>query len=123
MRRREWGFTLVEVILAALLLSVGLLGLASSAALVMRMLERGRRSAAAALFAGRRLEMLRARGCASQAPGAEVANRDGTPVDSVTWRFAALGSGAWHIVVTNHYRTDITAWRTDSIETEISCAL
>ena len=39
--KREQGFTLVEVIIAILVLTVGLLGLVTSAALVTRMIGRG----------------------------------------------------------------------------------
>src|SRR5207248_1632771 len=57
--KREQGFTLVEVIIAILVLTVGLLGLVTSAALVTRMIGRGQHSAVAAQYAQRRIEMLR----------------------------------------------------------------
>ena len=65
--KREQGFTLVEVIIAILVLTVGLLGLVTSAALVTRMIGRGQHSAVAAQYAQRRLEMLRITGCKAQA--------------------------------------------------------
>jgi len=43
--KQQQGFTLVEVIIAILVLTVGLLGLVTSAALVTRMIGRGQRSA------------------------------------------------------------------------------
>ena len=46
--KQERGFTIVEVIVAMLVLTVGLLGLVTSAALVTRMIGRGQRSAVAA---------------------------------------------------------------------------
>ncbi|TLY56078.1 MAG: type IV pilus modification protein PilV, partial [Gemmatimonadetes bacterium] len=60
--KREQGFTIVEVIIAVLVLTIGILGLVTSAALVTRMIGRGQRSAVAAQYAQRRLEMLRASG-------------------------------------------------------------
>src|SRR5437588_6872352 len=73
--KREQGFTLVEVIIAILVLTVGLLGLVTSAALVTRMIGRGQHSAVAAQYAQRRLEMLRVTGCKSQTSGSEVWTR------------------------------------------------
>src|SRR5205807_2399783 len=67
-----------------LVLTVGLLGLVTSAALVTRMIGRGQHSAVAAQYAQRRLEMLRITGCKAQASGTEVWTRGATPVDSVS---------------------------------------
>src|SRR5436309_15750077 len=87
--KREQGFTIVEVIVAILVLTVGLLALVTSAALVTRMIGRGQRLAVAAQYAQRRLEMLRVSGCKSQAGGCEVLMRGSAPLDSLTWRFVA----------------------------------
>src|SRR2546426_12806655 len=87
--KREQGFTIVEVIVAILVLTVGLLALVTSAALVTRMIGRGQRSAVAAQYAQRRLEMLRTSGCKSQAGGSEGLMRGSAPLDSLKWRFAA----------------------------------
>src|SRR2546427_3040103 len=89
--KREQGFTIVEVIVAILVLTVGLLALVTSAALVTRMIGRGQRSAVAAQYAQRRLEMLHVTGCTSQAGGSEGLMRGAVPVDSLTWRVAATG--------------------------------
>jgi prepilin-type N-terminal cleavage/methylation domain-containing protein len=119
--QRERGFTIVEVIVAIIVLTVGLLGLVTSAALVTRMIARGQRSAAAAQYATRRLEMLRASGCRSQAGGSETLFRGATPVDSLSWRFVNRGNNTWQVVVRSTYQTALGKWRTDSLETEISC--
>src|SRR2546426_10780369 len=84
--KREAGFTIVEVIVAILVLTIGLLALVTSAALVTRMIGRGQRSAVAAQYAQRRLEMLRVSGCKSQAGGGEGLMRGATPLDSLKWR-------------------------------------
>jgi prepilin-type N-terminal cleavage/methylation domain-containing protein len=119
--KRERGFTIIEIIVAIIVLTVGLLGLVTSAALVTRMIARGQRSAAAAQYAARRLEMLRASGCRSQAGGSETLFRGSTPVDSLWWRFVSRGSNHWQVVVRSKYQTALGQWRTDSLETEISC--
>ncbi len=121
--KREHGFTLVEVIIAIMVLTVGLLGLVTSAALVTRMIGRGQRSSVSAAFAARRLEMLRATGCQTQTSGSEVLMRGSAPIDSLSWRFASAGSGGnhWQVVVRSTYQTALGQWRTDSLGTEISC--
>ena len=118
---RGQGLALVEVLIAILVLTIGLLGLVTSAALVTRMIGRGQRSVLAAQYTQQRLEMLRASGCRSQAEGSDVWKRGGTPIDSVTWRFTKLGANHWHVVVRSKYQTALGKWRTDSAETEISC--
>jgi prepilin-type N-terminal cleavage/methylation domain-containing protein len=119
--KNERGFTIVEVVIAIIVLTVGLLGLIGSAALVTRMIGRGQRSAVAAQYATRRLEMLRASGCRSQAAGSEVMMRGSTPVDSISWRFTNLAANHWQIVVTSKYQTALGKWRSEVTESEISC--
>lgn len=121
--KREQGFTLVEVIVAILVLTVGILGLVTSAALVTRMIARGQRSAVQSLFAQRRLEMLRSSACVSQAAGTDMLFRGSTMVDSLNWSFLDRGNQTWHIVMRSKYRTDRGNWRNDSTETEITCRI
>lgn len=123
--KREHGFTLVEVIIAIMVLTVGLLGLVTSAALVTRMIGRGHRSGVSAAFAARRLEMLRATGCQAQTSGNEVMMRGSAPLDSLSWRFVSAGTGGnhWRVIVRSKYQTALGQWRTDSMETEISCLI
>ncbi len=124
--KREQGFTIVEVIVAIMVLTVGLLALVTSAALVTRMIGRGQRSAVAAQYAQRRLEMLRTSGCQSQAAGSEVLMRGSSPVDSISWSFTKWSipnssSDHWQVMVRSKYQTALGKWRRDSTETEISC--
>jgi prepilin-type N-terminal cleavage/methylation domain-containing protein len=60
MRQSSAGFTLVEVLLALIILGVGILALAGSSSRVTRMIGRGRTETHAALRASARMEMLRA---------------------------------------------------------------
>ncbi|MBI1967765.1 MAG: prepilin-type N-terminal cleavage/methylation domain-containing protein, partial [Gemmatimonadetes bacterium] len=56
-KSNERGFTIIEIIIAIIVLTVGLLGLVSTAALVTRMIGRGQRSTEAAIFAAQRMEL------------------------------------------------------------------
>ena len=123
MVRAKQGFTLVELLVAVLVLTVGLLGLTGSAVLVSRMIARSQRSTAHAAFAARRLEMLRTAGCGAHDAGTDVRYRGSTPVDSISWRFVDRGNGGWRIVVRGTYLADRERWRSDSLETAISCII
>ncbi len=67
---RRRAFTLLEVLVALVLLGVGILGISASAALVSRMVGDGSRLNLAASIATTRLEQLRAMPCASATSGA-----------------------------------------------------
>jgi prepilin-type N-terminal cleavage/methylation domain-containing protein len=121
--QQEQGFTVVEVIIAIIVLTIGLLGLVASSALVTRMIARGQRAAVQTVFTTRRLEMARATACANQAGGTDVLLRAGVPVDSLTWRFVNRGNSTWQIIIRSKYQTDRGRWRTDSTETEVSCII
>lgn len=59
MTRNREGFTILEVLVAVLVLTVGITALVGSAAIVTRMIGQGRRTTQAAQRAERRLEILR----------------------------------------------------------------
>ena len=70
--RSPEGFTLLEVLVALVVLSIGILGLAANAALVSRLVGDGSRLTLAATVATARLEQLSALPCASVASGTAV---------------------------------------------------
>ncbi len=119
----ERGFTIIEVIVAIIILTVGLLGLVTSSALVTRMIARGQRSNNAAVFAARRLEMARATACRSQAAGRDTmwTQGRGAMLAINSWGFTNQGNNHWAIVDTARYQTAKGNWRTDIMETEVSC--
>ena len=120
--KSERGFTIVEVIIAIIVLTVGLLGLATTSALVTRMIARGQRSANAANFASKRLELLRVTGCRSQAAGKDTLyTQSGTAQATNSWVFTNATNSHWTIVDTLKYQTSKGAWRTDIMETQVSC--
>lgn len=118
----ERGFTIVEVIIAIIVLTVGLLGLVATSALVTRMIARGQRSANAANFAGNRLELLRVTGCKTQTAGKDTLfTQSRTPAAINSWVFTDATNRHWTIVDTLRYQTSKGAWRTDILETQVSC--
>lgn len=64
-RRARGGFTLVELVVAIVILTIGVLGLASTAAVVMRQINGGAQQARAANVAQERFEALRVVDCAT----------------------------------------------------------
>src|SRR5207249_12134082 len=87
--KREQGFTIVEVIIAIMVLTVGLLVLVNSSALVTRMISQGQRSAVAATDAARILDSLRAVACTVRNAGSAGVWRRGTPADLLHGRYTA----------------------------------
>lgn len=123
--RRSSGFTLVELLVALTILSVGLLGLVVTSALVTRMIGRGQRSANAALFASRRLERLRAGGCAA---GAGLVGSDtlfrGTTWEAVNqWTVTDLDRRRHHLVIITTVRGPDSPHRRFATEAIITCDL
>jgi type IV pilus assembly protein PilV len=87
------GFTLVELIAAIIILVVGVLGLASTAAVVMRQINGSQMQTRAAIMAQSRLERMRSVNCAALAGGTASAN-------GITerWVFGLTNRAAWMIV-------------------------
>jgi len=121
--KHEQGFTIVEVIVAIMVLTVGLLALMNSSALVTRMIAQGQRSAVAAGDGARILDSLRSNACAVRNNGTAVMWRGGTPVDSLNWHFVADTTNHWRLVLSSKYKTRQNKWRRDSMETFISCLM
>ena len=123
--KTERGFTIVEVIIAIIVLTVGILGLVTTSALVTRMIARGQRSANAATFASKRLELLRVTGCRAQTAGKDTLflgqSLSGTVAATNSWVFTNATNSHWTIVDTLKYQTSKGAWRTEIMETQVSC--
>jgi prepilin-type N-terminal cleavage/methylation domain-containing protein len=124
-RTSERGFTIIEVIVAIMVLTVGLLGLVTTAALVTRMIGRGQRSAVAATFGAQRMERLRTAACipAQRIPGGENLLRGSTVVATNTWRFTLVppSTNTWKIDLTTIYKTVKNRSRTERMETTVIC--
>ena len=67
------GFTIVEAMVAIVVFAVGVLGLASSAAVMTRQMSSGNRLAQATLLARSRVEQFSARNCTTLSSGSATA--------------------------------------------------
>ncbi len=124
------GFTIVEVLIAIIVLTVGVLALVTTAALVTRMISRGQRSAEASAFTARRVERLRAvasgqltGACALPLPGSDTLFRGTNWVAINTWTVTPVigQTQNFRIKVVSTYRTVKNLVRRDSMETTFSC--
>lgn len=122
-QERDGGFTLVEVIIAIIVLTVGLLGLVTTAALVTRMIGRGQRSAVAAAFAQRMMEDQRLTACTARSNGSRILYRGGTAVGQAVWTWTAPTATTFRLQMAMTYTTTAGKQRTDVMETTISCII
>ena len=109
------GFSLIEVMIAVVMLTVGVLALAGTSARVVRLISQGGRLGGASLVAEGRFEMLRATACASLASGSTVEG----PY-TVVWTVATSGFLST-VGLTVSYATGGRT-HTDTFATTISCA-
>ncbi len=84
------GFSLIELMVAVLLLDVGVLALAATAAGVVRLTTAGGREGSAALLAAARREALRVSACGVDSLGAAGADTEGP--FAVSWSVAPGGT-------------------------------
>jgi len=117
------GFTIIEVIIAIIVLTVGVLGMVTTAALVTRMIGRGQRSAQASAFASRRLERMRVAACVDpqRVNGSDTLYRGTTWVALNNWTFTNAGDQNYRLKIVSIYKTERNKTRRDSSETTISC--
>ena len=118
----ERGFTIVEVIVAIMALTIGLVGLASTIGISTRMIGQGQRYAEASTLAQQRFELLRARPCPTIASGTDTSNKF-----EVSWKVDSLGAGtAVNIGRQLHVRVKYptgVGFRTDTFSTTVGCVL
>jgi len=111
---RTRGATLVELVVAVLVLSVGILALGGTAAAVTRMVGWGQRYGGSAAAAGERLETLRSLGCAGLGAGRDSAGRY-----RLAWSVTAAGS-LRSVALTVDY-PDGALVRSDTFEAVVWC--
>ena len=94
------GFTIVELMVAVMVLSIGVLGLASTAAVVLRLIGGGAQQTRVSEIAQSRFESLRARRCA-QVTGGYASSRGVREV----WTVSVIDQTTFDVVDTLRYNT------------------
>jgi prepilin-type N-terminal cleavage/methylation domain-containing protein len=126
------GFTIIEIMIAVIILSVGLLGLASTAALVTRMIGRGQHSAVSVMFAQRTMDSVRVAAkptaCAASIPstvagGSNTLYRGSALLATNVWTFSKTGTDGWVLRDSVRYVTAKNNYRSDVLATAFSCRL
>lgn len=114
--KNERGFTIVEILVAVMVLTVGIMGLVTTAGLVTRMIGQGQRFTEASALANERVEVLRTQRCATVGSGTETRG-----AYQINWRVAAAaGNKARDIQVVVRSPTTRGS-RTDTVETVQFC--
>ena len=122
--RTHRGFTIIELLIAVMVLGIGLLSLAGTSGRIASLAGQGRRSGMAATAGFQRLEQLRARACMTRTAGNESVMSGNVLVSKNEWKFfdrTLNGNAAYRIelVVTYLARPGVT--RVDTLDQEVSC--
>ena len=123
MRRTPAGFSLVEVLVAVVVLGVGVTALVGSSAMVTRMIGRGKVETHAAQVASRRVETLRVAAYSATPRCSSAGFASGGPVttDGFTESWTVPAAGKVRAIAVNvTYRT-VRGPRTASLQTRIEC--
>jgi prepilin-type N-terminal cleavage/methylation domain-containing protein len=117
------GFTLVEVMIAVVILSVGVIALVGSSSLVTRMIGQGKRTGGAVQVAASRLETLRAASRTTTPPCLDPAFASGGPVTSrgvtESWVVPPAGTSRTVLAIVTYARADGSV--TDTLLTVVRC--
>lgn len=117
------GFTLPEVMLAIVVLTVGVMALVGSSAMATRMIGRGGRATTIAHLARSRAADLRRVAAATAPRCSRLADGSAVSTDGVTERWTVLGAAgdaARDIRLTLAYRAP-TGARTDTVMLSLDC--
>ncbi len=118
MRRSRSGFTMVEVLVAMMVLAVGLLIILAATGNTVRLLGEADRTVAAAYYANERMERMEALGCDGVTAGSGV--RQG--IYSLSWTVSGTaGSDTRQIRLTAQYPLGRGRVRADTFEKAVSC--
>ena len=117
LNRSRGGFTIIEVVVAIVVFTVGILGLVSTAATVTRMVGRSQQYSMSASLAQQRVEILLAGGCANMASGSSTSG-----AYAIAWTVASTNGGLGRsISITVTYPTSRYGNRTDTFTSAASC--
>jgi Tfp pilus assembly protein PilE len=122
-RANPYGLTIVEVLVAVVLLTVGLLALVGSSAQVSRMIGRGRHATVAAMLAAGRIERLRGVAGSTSPPCTGLEWRSGSAVESgvmESWQILDPAGAVRRLQLIVRYRTP-AGLTTDTIVAAVLC--
>lgn len=123
MKRSTAGFTIAEVLVAVVVLSIGVVAMAGSSALVTRMIGRGQRATRAGEVAAQRLDSLRLVAysttphCTALASGGPVTSPLGV---TQSWVVGPAGKTRT-VTLTLSYRNALGKTHTDVVSTIMGC--
>jgi Tfp pilus assembly protein PilV len=110
--------TIVEVLIAVLVLAVGVLAFATTSAATIGMLSRGNRAVKAAFYAQERLEILAATPCQLLASGTAVRQN----VYNLRWVVSdAPGGNSKRVAMAVTYPAVLKTTRVDTLELSVLC--
>jgi prepilin-type N-terminal cleavage/methylation domain-containing protein len=116
------GFTLIEAMVAIVLLSVGFLALAKGSGHVAKLLGEGRRASMAGAQSFQRLESLRTVACLSRTNGSDsVQTASGKTISRSSWTFSDLGKSTYRVRLVVTYLSRGTSTKADTLDQEVSC--
>ena len=116
------GFTIVEVLIALILLTVGALALAAGSGMAVRMIGRGGQLTEAATLAAGRIEILRRLGRTGSPGCGALVSGSLVPPGQLAEQWWVSGSGAARTVVVVVSYPGRWATSGDSVATVIRCA-
>ena len=122
-QRNESGFTILEIMIAVVVLMVGVLGLVMTAALTTRMMGRANRAQQAAAYASKRMEMMRTAACipAQRNNGVDTLYRGSAMIAYNTWSYADMGNGSYSLRVITRWETTKNQMKSDTLEQGVPC--
>ena len=121
-RGRERGFTIAEVMIAVVLLTIGIMALVGSSAMVTRMIGKGRQSTVTGQMATSQVETLRQLAAATSPPCTHADFKtDSVTTDNVTTKWVVPANGMARLVVLSVSYPTPRGMVRDTIRTTILC--
>lgn len=122
-RRNQGGFTIIEILIAVVVLMVGVLGLVMTAALVTRMMGRANRAQMAANYASQRMEKMRTAACivGQRNAGVDTLYRGSRMIAYNTWSYIDMPNGSYRLQVITRWETTNNKLRADTLEQGVPC--
>lgn len=120
MSDNERGFTVIEVVMAIVILSIAVLGMVGTSGLVSRMVGQGKRNTRAGIVASQRMEILR-QSALSTSPHCTALASGSATTNSVneTWTISGAGRSRKIQIIVQYQTTRGTL--ADTVKTVVLC--